>query len=322
MKKVILLGSFQSTQDYTNELARFKGVTVVGYIDPDDNSNTDIFNDFFQMMQIIEKCDVFIIGRQVNQLDFEIIRQMIRFGKHVFIDGFREWSAAELEEIERLRNESRTVFYFGNTLFQYPITTSAIELIDRPRFVKIEKYARTPQKGNFDQWIFENLSEEFDLVQRMMQSPMRSISARPIFLFGEDPDLLNIHIEFHNDAICQISIGQALDKETHRCSVFQKDNLITIDFEHNQLNESRISLSTDQLTLEMDIYPTKEIGFHNKVTVERHIAPFNIKKNELSKFLERIDKQSFQTSEINHLVSVADLVEVVCEKVKRRYQAL
>jgi predicted dehydrogenase len=322
MKKVILLGSSLTTQEYTNELARFKGVKVVGYIDPDDSGNQNTFDNFFQMMDLIQKGDAFIVSRDVITLDFEVIRQMIRFGKHVFIDGFREWSCGEIEEIEKLRNESRTVFQFGNTLFGLPIISSALQLINKPRFIRVEKHGPVPKKGQFDNWIFENLSEEFDLMQRIMKSPMRSISARPMFLFGEDPDLLNVHIEFHNDAICHLSVGRAIAKNTHRFQVYQKENMLEIDLAENQLSESRMSIPTDQLSLEMEFYPDQNINNENRVTLERHISPYNARKLDLQSFIENIDKQQSPSSNLTHLLEVADMIEVVCEKVKRRYQAL
>ena len=322
MKKVILLGSSLTTQEYTNELARFKGVKVVGYIDPDDSGNQNTFDNFFQMMDLIQKGDAFIVSRDVITLDFEVIRQMIRFGKHVFIDGFREWSCGEIEEIEKLRNESRTVFQFGNTLFGLPIISSALQLINKPRFIRVEKHGPVPKKGQFDNWIFENLSEEFDLMQRIMKSPMRSISARPMFLFGEDPDLLNVHIEFHNDAICHLSVGRAIAKNTHRFQVYQKENMLEIDLAENQLSESRMSIPTDQLSLEMEFYPDQNINSENRVTLERHISPYNARKLDLQSFIENIDKQQSPSSNLTHLLEVADMIEVVCEKVKRRYQAL
>ncbi len=322
MKKVILLGSSLSTQEYTNELARFKGVTVVGFIDPDDTRNQNMFEDFFLMMEVIEKGDAFIITRHVANIDFEVIRQMIRMGKHVFFDGFREWSSAEVEEIEKLRMESRTVFQFGNTLYGLPISKSALQLINKPRFIKVEKHGPLPKKGQFDTWIFERLSEEFDLVQRIMKSPIRSISARPMFLFGEDPDLLNVHIEFHNDAICHVSVGRAIDKNTHRIMVYQKENMLLIDLAENQLQESRMSLSSDQLSLEMEFYPGEIQNSENRITLERHISPYNVRKSELQNFIENIDKQQTPHSGLSQLLDVADMVEVVCEKVKRRYQRL
>jgi hypothetical protein len=324
MKKVILLGSSSSVENYHTELQKFKSVEILGYVDPEDPSNKDIFDSFLVLMGIVEKGDIILITKDVRNLDFELIRQIIRFGKHVFIDGFRSWSSSELEDIEKLRYESQTIFHFGNILGSLPITVAATHLISQPRFIKVEKHSVTPDQGFFDHWIFENLSEEMDLVQRLMKSTVRNISAKPMFLFGDKPDLVNIYMEFHNDAICHLSVGQAIEKGAHKMKVYQKETLIEMDFSLNTLNESKNNSSNDQLSLdlEFDLNPDTSLISQNLITSERHISPFNSRKMELQLFFDAIQKHSHTSSHLSNLIEVTDMVEVICEKVKRRYSTL
>jgi predicted dehydrogenase len=322
MKKVILLGSAKSTEAYVTELSRIKNVEVVGFLDPDSKQNNSLFDDFFQFIDLLEKASIFIVCREVKRLDFEIVRQMIRFGKHVFVDGFREWSTHEIEEIEKLRFESQVVFQFGNTLYGKPVFTTALNLVKKPRFIKVEKHCQPPKPGTFENWIFTQLSEEFDLVQRLMQSNIRSVSARPMFLFGEDPDLLNIHIEFHNDAICHFSVGRAIDKNIHRIRVYQPETLLSIDLKGNNLEESRMKGDTEQLSLDLDIQTSSMDNIPEMVTLERHVMLYDHRVKDLTNFFENIDKRLTPLSTLDHLMGVADICEVVCEKVKRRYQSL
>jgi hypothetical protein len=98
--------------------------------------------------------------------------------------------------------------------------------------------------------------------------------------------------------------------------------MLEIDLDKNQLSESRLSLSSDQLSLEMDFYPGQSLNSENRITLERHISPYNARKLDLQSFMENIDKQQSPNSNLTHLLDVADMIEVVCEKVKRRYQAL
>jgi hypothetical protein len=323
MKKVILLGSAVNIQEYEIELQKLKNIDLLGFLDPDDTSTEDILDRFLTVMNVIEKGDVFIFTRDVKNVDFEVIRQMIRMGKHVFIDGYRIWSTGELEEIEKLRFESQTIFHFGNHLCGLPITVAAMPLVHKPRFIRVEKHSVSPELGCFDSWIFENLSEEINLVQKLMKSMIRNISAKPIFLFGEKPDLVTIYIEFHNDGVCQLSVGQALEKGTHRILVYQKETLIEVDIMNHTLTESKNTIQTDQLSLDFDIniIQDQEIS-QNLVPLERHIAPLNSKKLALQHFFDSITRHSSQPSHLSHLIDVTDMVEVICEKVKRRYSTL
>jgi hypothetical protein len=323
MKDTIILGSNKSAEEYISMLSDMKNIRIKGYIDPDDSLNYNMFGDFIKTMEIIEQGDLFILGNQVNSIDIDVLKHMIRFGKHILIDGLRNWSTHEINELEKLRRESQTVFQFGNTLHGKPLVTTAFQYIKKPRLVKVDKYSVAPKPGKFDQWIFNKLSEEIDLVCRIMNSGIRSISARPMFLFGNDPDLLNIQMEFDNDAICQISLGRAIEEGTHSIQIFQQEKLFHLDFDKNLLTETRNQEPSDQLML--DIEPTSPEKIKEKiptVTVEKNIMHFDSRKMELKNFLENIDKRLTPLSNLEHLKDVSDICEWISEKVKRRYQSV
>jgi hypothetical protein len=250
MKRSIILGSSKAIEEYLQELNSIDGIQIQGYLDPDDSNNYNLMGDLIQLLEIIDKGDLFIVGNQVDSVDIDVLSQMIRYGKHIFVDGFRHWSTHEINTLEKLRNESQTVLQFGNTLYGRPIFTTAQQFIKKPRFIKLEKFSKAPVKGQFESWIFKNLSEDLDIILRLMNCGVRSVNARPMFLFGEQTDLLNIHIEFDNDSICQISMGRAIDEGKHLLKVYQQDKLFDINFAENQLSESRYNNNLDQLKLD------------------------------------------------------------------------
>lgn len=327
MKRSIILGSSKATEEYLFELNSINGIQVQGYLDPDDSNNYNLMGDLIQLLEIIDKGDLFIIGNQVESVDIDVLSQMIRYGKHVFVDGFRQWSAHEINSLEKLRNESQTVLQFGNTLYGRPIFTTAQQFIKKPRFIKLEKYSKAPVKGQFESWIFKNLSEDLDIILRLMNCGVRSVNARPMFLFGEQTDLLNIHIEFDNDSICQISMGRAIDEGKHLLKVYQQDKLIDINFTDNHLSESRYNNNLDQLKLDIGLDDSLWTDRNDQneaefITLDRAIMPYHSKRMELRNFVENIDKRLTPLTNLQNLQLVSDLSEWICEKVKRRYQTV
>jgi len=133
---------------------------------------------------------------------------------------------------------------------------------------------------------------------------------------------LNIHIEFHNDAICHFSVGRAIDKNIHRIRVYQPETLLSIDLKGNNLEESRMKGETEQLSLDLDIQNSNIDNNPEMVTLERHVMLYDHRVKDLTNFFENIDKRLTPLSTLDHLMGVADICEVVCEKVKRRYQSL
>ncbi len=321
MKKTIILGSQKSVEEYSLLLRDLKDVALKGYIDPDDSMNYNMFGDFIKIIEIIQSGDIFIIGNQVSNLSFDVICQMMKFGKHIFIDGYRNWSSHEIEILQKLRRESETTFQFGNTLYSLPLFTTSLQYLKKPRFVKLEKHCQAPKTGEFNQWIFQQLSQELDLILRIVDSNVRSISARPMFLFGEHTDLLNIHVEFDNDAICQISLGRAIEEKTHKLRVFQHEKLFHIDFHENELTEYRLSTNTDQLSLAIE-NPHSQADNQQFISIKRNIMPYDVKKMEIRNFIENIDKKLTPLNHLDHIEGVAQICEIITEKVKRKYQSV
>jgi hypothetical protein len=321
MKKIIILGSNKSVNEYAALLKDSRDVNLKGYIDPDDSLNYNMFGDFIKILEIIQTGDSFIIGNHVNNLSFDVICQMMKFGKHIFIDGYRNWSSHEIDILQKLRRESETVFQFGNTLYSLPLFTTSLQYLKKPRFVKLEKHCQAPKTGEFNRWIFNQLSQELDLIHRIIDSNIRSISARPMFLFGEHTDLLNIHIEFDNDAICQISLGRAIEENTHKIRVFQQDKLFHIDFHENELTEFRLTSNDEQLSLDIES-PHNQKDNQQFISIKRNIMPYDVKKMEIRNFFENIDKKLTPLNQLDNLETVANICEAICEKVKRKYQAV
>lgn len=321
MKKIIILGSNKSVDEYAALLKDSRDVSLKGYIDPDDSLNYNMFGDFIKILEIIQTGDSFIIGNQVNNLSFDVICQMMKFGKHIFIDGYRDWSSHEIEILQKLRRESETIFQFGNTLYSLPLFTTSLQYLKKPRFVKLEKHCQAPKTGEFNRWIFNQLAQELDLINRIVDSNIRSISARPMFLFGEHTDLLNIHIEFDNDAICQISLGRAIEENTHKIRVFQQEKLFHIDFHENELTEYRLTSNEEQLSLDIET-PHNQHDNQQFISIKRNIMPYDVKKMELRNFFENIDKKLTPLNHLDNLETVANICEIICEKVKRKYQSV
>lgn len=321
MKKIIILGSNKSVDEYAALLKDSRDVNLKGYIDPDDSLNYNMFGDFIKIIEIIQTGDLFIIGNQVNNLSFDVICQMMKFGKHIFIDGYRDWSSHEIEILQKLRRESETIFQFGNTLYSLPLFTTSLQYLKKPRFVKLEKHCQAPKTGEFNRWIFNQLAQELDLINRIVDSNIRSISARPMFLFGEHTDLLNIHIEFDNDAICQISLGRAIEENTHKIRVFQQEKLFHIDFHENELTEFRLTSNEEQLSLDIAV-PNNQQDNQQFISIKRNIMPYDVKKMELRNFFENIDKKLTPLNHLDNLETVANICEIICEKVKRKYQSV
>jgi hypothetical protein len=245
-----------------------------------------------------------------------LIDNLTRLGKHILLDGFLIQHTGFIEQLIRLHAESGNCFHVANTLFNKPLYTTASQFVRKPRFIKLEKECRPPAPGGFEAWLFKELAQDLDLVIRTAQCGIREVSARPLFLFGKNPDLLNIHIEFDNDSVCHISAGRAIEPGTHRMKIYQQDKLFSLDFVENTLNEYRQTENRDQLSILEDTDAEQQ---QELTLIQRPVIPFDSWKMEFRNFEENILKGLTPLTSLENLLDVNRLSSLITEKVQRRY---
>jgi hypothetical protein len=141
-------------------------------------------------------------------------------------------------------------------------------------------------------------------------------------LFGNQADLLNIQLEFSNDAIAVISVGRAVEPGTFVMNIYQKDRLFSVDFSENTLREFRTLENTNQLTLheELSNVINTENDVKQLVKIDRAVMPFDPWKMEIRNFQENIEKRLTPISSIDNGFEVTFLVEQIIERIQRKYQ--
>lgn len=314
--KAVIIGSQRKAEIFQHLLSAFPEFIFSGFYDPDDEANANAAGELLYGYELCEKADVFIFDRHVKFIDQALLENFIKMGKHILFDGFLisdNWFASK---IKALQNEARVSFQIANTLHNRPLYTTASQFVRKPRFIKVEKHCNAPRPGEFDKWLFQNLSQELDIVLRITESGIRNITARPLFLFGKSPDLLNIHIEFDNDSVCHISAGRAIESGIHKFRIFQQDRLFHLDFTENQLLEYRPSNPSDQLSILGD---TEHNGHHEFTEIPRPVMPFDMWRMEFRNFLENIDKKLSPVSGLEHLEQVTAASAQIIDKVQRKY---
>lgn len=314
--RTVIIGSQRKAEIFKHLLHGVDSFEFNGFYDPDDNQNADAFGNLIFAYEIAASADVFVIDRHVKNLDIEMLRHFIRLGKHIMFDGFNLENSADISEINTLIQEGQNCVQIANVLYNKPLFTTATQFIRKPRFIKIEKNCSAPQPGGFETWMFKQLAQELDIVLRIAGSPVRNISARPLFLFGKNPDLLNLHIEFDNDSVCHITAGRAVETGVHKFRVFQQDRLFHLDLSENTILELRPIHNPDQLSILMENQDENVQEFNEII---RPIMPFDSWKKELRNFSENIEKNLTPVTTLEHLQNVCTTIESVVDKVQRRY---
>jgi len=314
--KAVIIGSQRKAEIFQHLLASFPEFEFSGYYDPDDEANTSMTGELLFTYELCDMGDVFIFDRHTKNVLPTVLETLLKMGKHVLFDGYLTQDIGLAEKLMQIQHEAQTCFQISNVLYNKPLFTTARQFIRKPRFIKIEKNCNSPKAGEFEKWLFFNLSQEMDIVLRLVESGIRRISAKPLFLFGNSPDLLNIHIEFDNDSVCHISLGRAIENGLHKLRVFQQDKLFHLDFSDNSLIELRPVNPADQLSI---LQETDTHGVHEFIEINRPVMPFDSWKMELRNFHENIHKNLTPATHLEHMEYVSSVMADIVDKVQRKY---
>lgn len=314
--RTIVIGSQRKAEIFQHLLAGFNEFEFCGFYDPDDIANANVLGELIYSLELCEKADVFIFDRHLKHVDLSLVENLMKMGKHILFDGFHIHDASFVSRITQIQKEAGTCFHIANVLHNKPLYTTASQFIRKPRFIKIEKNCIAPRPGEFENWLFSNLSQELDIAFRMAESGIRRITARPLFLFGNSPDLLNVHIEFDNDSICHISAGRAVESGLHKFRIFQQDRLFHLDFNDHILLELRPLNPVDQLSILNDDYSHAVQEF---IEINRPVMPFDMWKMEFRNFHENIVKNLSPVTGLEHLESVSHAASEIVNKIQRKY---
>ncbi len=314
--KSVIFGSERKAEIFNHLFLKTNCFEITGFYDPDDELNFNGLGGLLFTENLLEKADVFVVDRHTSNMDASIIENLIRFGKHILFDGFHHGTDLPVEHFLALQSESRNCIQIANVLHNKPLFTTASQYIRKPRLIKLEKHCPPPAPGEFSSWLFEELGQDLDVLVRVADSEIRNVSARPIFLFGKNPDLLNIHIEFNNDAVCHITAGRAIEPGMHRLRLFQENRVFMLDFPENTLIEYRPADNQQQLNILSDDINENQ---QELSTIARPVMPFDPWQMELRNFAENIEKNLTPRTCLADWHAVLDLTERITEKVQRRY---
>ncbi len=317
MLKIIFIATTEQSDILMQNIGDVSDFQVVGFYNPLQAHQKNAAMNAIEMMELASKAHCFITTGELYSQFCEIFEHFIRQGKDILIDGFIHSDYSTLKKLENLCIEGQNTFQIANVLRNKPIYAAASQVVNKPRFIKLEKHTSNPQQGLFEQWVFNNLAQEIDAILRLSAAKVRTVQAKPHYLYSSTPDMLSVHIEFDNDAIFQITAGNTLPSGTNTAQFFQNDRLIKIDFNNTAISEFRLNDSQLQLSMLHDGVNTNEF-----TEIERPIMLYDTWRKEYINFIE------CRTKGLSPITSIADCIELqtvidgIMDKIYRKYVAV
>ena len=182
--------------------------------------------------EIIENAAIFYLIDNVKEY-FDILVEGLKKGTHLFIENIGEQSIEDLSDLIKIAEESNSIIQFRKKNIYTPSFLSIKEKIKNPQLIEIEQKINKPEISS-DSLIFNYIIYNIDLINDLVKSEIRKISASGFSIFSNDIDLISSRIEFSNGCIINIKLENTNHIESLLVYIYEHHKIYKLDISNNK----------------------------------------------------------------------------------------
>lgn len=234
MIKVGVFGVGHLGKFHLNNWKTIAEVELVGFYDPNDETAEAVAKDY-QLKRFTNPAELADVADAVDIVastpyHFELCAMAIRKGKHVFVEKPLANTMEEAMEIVKLAKEAGIKLQVGHIERFNPALLALKGVTLQPMFIEVHRLAQFNPRGTEVSVILDLMIHDIDIILKMVNSDIKSISANGVAVMTDTPDIANVRIEFHNGCVANLTSSRISMKKMRKMRLFQKDAYIGIDF--------------------------------------------------------------------------------------------
>ena len=292
-----LVGVYDSDKTLTANLATQYGVTP-----------------FSSLEEAIDQSAVIDIATP-SSTHYEIARQAIIKGRHVFIEKPVTAHLKEAKQLQRLIREAGITFQVGHVERFNPAFIAALPYIQNPVFIEVHRLAQYNPRGTDVSVVLDLMMHDLDLTLSSVNSNVRKIHASGTALVSGTADMANARIEFENGCVANITTNRVAFKSSRKFRIFTPNNLVSINLLDKITEVIKLKdAGPNSKNLVLDPgngLPKKEVIFEHPI-----ILPTNAINEELNAFYQSINSNKMTMVGIEDAIRTLELAFEIEERLK------
>ncbi len=234
MLKAGVLGAGHLGKIHLRLLEQSENYELVGFYDASSKQAKSIVDEFGYRLfnsveELINAVDVVDIVTPTFA-HFDVAKQAIESGKHVFIEKPITNTVAEANQLIELAKAHKVKGQVGHVERFNPAYTAVAHKIDNPMFIESHRLAEFNPRGTDVPVVLDLMIHDIDAILSVVHSEVKHISASGVSVISETPDIANARIEFENGCVANLTASRISLKNMRKSRFFQKDAYISVDF--------------------------------------------------------------------------------------------
>ena len=301
--RVGIIGTGNFTKSVFDALQKEDYLTVVGGY---ESIKADGFINFDSVNDLIDAVDIVLV-LDLLSCDYERFSEVLKYGKHLYIESPGLLGRRDLSRLELLANEASVSLQIGlkQRFYSFFDDLSKYEVL--PRIIESRRYVKFNSKSTQLSVMEDLMDHDVDVALKLVNSDVKSVYSTAVGVYYKDPDIVHTRIEFYNGCVANLSASKIADKETHKTQIFQKNVHCSIDYMNQVINVQSSQSDSGEIR--------EDWGKRTK---------YNQKKDDYIYMLKR-EVYSFYDSIINNMEPIAGIsqylqLQSVTDKIKEQLE--
>jgi predicted dehydrogenase len=254
--RVGVVGVGHLGQHHARILSKMPGVQLVGVADASAERATAIaaryqttaLSDYRKLLGLVDA----VVVAVPTVLHREIAGSFLARGIATLVEKPMAGTLAEAEQVAAMARASGAVLQVGHIERFNPALRALERLAIRPKYIDVERLSTFTFRSTDIGVVLDLMIHDLDLILAMVTSPVRSLAAVGVSVFGDHEDVADARIEFEDGTVAHVTASRASYTAVRKMRVWGAEGYASLDFAARQATLVRPSDALRRGRLELD----------------------------------------------------------------------
>ncbi len=232
--RLAVVGVGHLGKEHARILAAMPGVELVGVVDVNPEQaeaiarrcNTQAFTDHQPLLDLVDAATIAVPTCHHRDVAVDFLRR----GIPVMVEKPLATNLVECDELVDLGRRHHTILQVGHIERFNPAMLDLEKRRLRPKFIKAYRLANFSGRALDVGVVLDLMIHDLDVILALVRSPVRSVDAVGVSLFGGHEDIADARVIFENGCVANLTASRVSFKPVRNMQVFSPEGYVSLDF--------------------------------------------------------------------------------------------
>lgn len=323
MVKIGVIGAGHLGKIHIRVILEISEFELVGFFDPDTKRSDEISREFGvtsypDAESLIRDCEALDIVTPTT-FHFGYAAFCLRQQKHLFIEKPVTSTSEEGKDLIRLAEEAKVIVQVGHVERFNPAMLSVEQYELKPMFIECHRLAQWNPRGTDVSVVQDLMIHDLDLVNSLVKSPLKRISASGVSVLSDTPDIANARLEFANGSVANLTTSRISIKNMRKMRIFQPSGYVSLDFLDKKadvfiLEDGQMQIPNPEDAMKVEF--GSDDNKRNLLVFSPEAPAINAIKMELEEFRKSVAEGAPVRVTLQDGVAAVEMASAIIEKIQ------